>query len=374
MKYIEEFRNDTYAKEVADRITQAADPSREYKFMEFCGGHTHAIYRYGIPSLLPSNVQMVHGPGCPVCVLPMARVDHAIALAHQPNVIFCSYSDMLRVPGSRKNSLLKAKAEGADVRMVYSIDDALRLAKENSDKEVIFFSIGFETTTPPSAAAVLQADREGIKNFSIFCNHVLTPPALKAILEIRDEKGDCGVSLNGFVGPAHVSVVIGSNAYLSASLDYKKPIVIAGFEPLDVLHAILMLIQQVNEERYEVENQYTRAVTPEGNQKAQAMMHEVFELASSFEWRGLGWIPSSALCLKEKYADYDASIKFKVEVLTQPENTGCECGAILRGMKRPNECKLFGKVCNPENPIGACMVSSEGACAAFYTYGRHQEK
>jgi len=368
MKYIEEFRNGELAKAIVEKIKKTVDPNRHYQFMEFCGGHTHAIYRYGIPDLLPENVELVHGPGCPVCVLPIAKVDQAIALAQLPNVIFCSYGDMLRVPGSHKNSLLKAKANGADVRMVYSVDDAIELAKNNPNKEVIFFGIGFETTTPPTVVAIKQAKAMNLKNFSVFCNHVLTPPALAAILTLQTKS-----SLNGFIGPAHVSIIIGSEAYKKVCQQYHKPMVIAGFEPLDVLHTLLMLIQQVNENRCDVENQYTRAVTKEGNVISQQLMYDVLELRETFEWRGLGWIPNSALSIKKEYERFDAEKKFEIPMIESEEHQGCECGAILCGLKKPCDCKLFEKVCNPENPVGACMVSAEGACAAYYAYGRHKK-
>lgn len=369
MKYIEEFRNADYAKGLANAIALQAHPARHYRLMEFCGGHTHTIHRYGLPSLLPNNVEMIHGPGCPVCVLPIARIDKAIALASISNVILCSYADMLRVPGSRQQSLLEAKARGADVRMVYSVDDALNIAKLNPQKEVVFFAIGFETTTPPTAAIIQQAKKLRMSNFSVFCNHVLTPAAMDSLLQTQGIEANA-VHLDGFVGPAHVSIVIGSQAYEAVSQKYKKPIVISGFEPVDVLHAILMLIEQINSNRSAVENQYTRAVTREGNLRSQAMMAEVFELRTSFEWRGLGEIPNSALKIKSTFANFDAEQRFKLPDIASIEHKQCDCGAILRGLKKPTDCKLFAKVCTPENPLGSCMVSSEGACAAVYAYGR----
>ena len=369
MKYIEEFRNADFAKTLTSAITAKAHPDRHYRLMEFCGGHTHTIHRYGIPSLLPPNVEMVHGPGCPVCVLPIGRIDKAIALAALPDVILCSYGDMLRVPGSGQRSLLQAKAGGADVRMVYSVDDALTIAKLNPQKQIVFFAIGFETTTPPTAAAILRAQKMELHNFSVFCNHVLTPVAMDNLLQAQN-KEEVTVHLDGFVGPAHVSIVIGSKAYEAVSQTYRKPIVIAGFEPLDVLHAILMLIEQINDHRSEVEIQYTRAVTREGNLLSQAMMADVMELRPSFEWRGLGQIPESALQIKPLYADFDAEKRFKLPDSIGVEHKQCDCGAILRGAKKPTDCKLFASVCTPENPLGSCMVSSEGACAAVYAYGR----
>ena len=375
MRYIEEFRNGEFASALSKEISKAVDVKRDYKFMEFCGGHTHAIHRYGIPSLLPENVEMIHGPGCPVCVLPIAKVDQAVELAKNPDVIFCSYGDMLRVPGSNGLSLLKAKAQGADIRMVYSVDDALNIAKKHSDKKVIFFAIGFETTTPPTSVAIKEAKAIGLKNFFVFCNHVLTPPALNAILQIQNADGESGVRLDGIVGPAHVSIVIGSKAYEAVGQKHAKPIVISGFEPLDVLQSILMLIHQTNAGKHVVENQYTRAVSREGNLKSQALRAEVFELRDKFEWRGVGWIPDSALKIKDAYAEFDVEKCFELsDVSNAQENNACECGAILCGMKKPFECALFEKVCTPENPMGACMVSSEGACAAYYAYSRGQIK
>ena len=369
MKYIDEFRNTDFAKVLVKAIISKAHPDRHYRLMEFCGGHTHTIHRYGLPSLLPRNVELIHGPGCPVCVLPMARIDKAIALAFNPNVILCSYGDMLRVPGSNQRSLLQTKAQGADVRMVYSVDDALQIAALNPLKEVVFFAIGFETTTPPTAYAILQAEKLQLLNFSVFCNHVLTPAAMDSLLQAQNQDGHT-LHLDGFVGPAHVSIVIGSQAYEAVSQKYQKPIVIAGFEPLDVLHAILMLIKQINENRSMVEVQYTRAVTHEGNLRSQAMMAEVLELRSSFEWRGLGQIPESALQIKSGYQVFDAEKRFTLPDTVSVEHKQCDCGSILRGVKKPMDCKLFAKVCTPENPLGSCMVSSEGACAAVYAYGR----
>jgi hydrogenase expression/formation protein HypD len=365
MKYIEEFRDGHFAKGLAKAIKDSADPNRSYRLMEFCGGHTHAIHRYGLTHLLPDNVEMIHGPGCPVCVLPIARIDNAIALASLPNTILCSYADMLRVPGTDQKSLLTAKAQGADVRMIYSVDEALKLAEENPQKQIIFFAIGFETTTPPTAMALLKAKSHNLKNFSVFCNHVLTPVAMQALLQ-----GDEVPDLHGFVGPAHVSIVIGSRAYEKIAQQFNKPIVISGFEPLDVLHSIYLLILQINAGKSEIENQYTRAVNPAGNLLSQQMMAEVFELRESFEWRGLGFIPHSALKIKSDFSDFDAEFRFELPASLGREHKGCECGSVLRGLKNPTECKLFNIVCTPENPLGACMVSSEGACAAVYAYGR----
>lgn len=369
MKYVDEFRDGELAKTIAANIAREAAPGREYRLMEFCGGHTHAISRYGIADLLPSNMRMIHGPGCPVCVLPIGRVDQAIRLACEHGVTLCTYADTMRVPASDHLSLMKAKARGADVRMVYSTQDALKIAREHPQKEVVFLAIGFETTTPPTAVAVKQAAAVGLKNFSILCDHVLTPAAMHAILAV--EQGS--VPLDGFVGPAHVSTVIGSKPYEPFADDYHKPVVIAGFEPLDVMQAILMLIRQVNDGRAAVENEFTRAVTRDGNLKAQQIVNEVFELRDDFEWRGLGTVPKSALKLRPEYAAFDAEQKFSVDYVAVPDNKACECGAILRGEKRPQDCKIFGTACTPDNPVGSCMVSSEGACAAHYTYGRFRE-
>ncbi|MDD4927878.1 MAG: hydrogenase formation protein HypD [Gallionella sp.] len=366
MKYVDEFRDGELAKHIAARIAHEASPLKTYRLMEFCGGHTHAISRYGLSDLLPDNVRLIHGPGCPVCVLPTGRVDQAIRLARMPGVILCTYADTMRVPASGKLTLMRAKAEGADVRMIYSTQDVLKIARDNPQREVVFFAIGFETTTPPTAVAVKQAAAEGLKNFSILCNHVLTPAAMHAILE-------GGVALDGFIGPAHVSTIIGSQPYEVFATEYGQPVVIAGFEPLDVMQAILLLIRQINDRRAEVENEFTRAVTREGNLKAQALVDEVFEVRDAFEWRGLGSVPHSALKLREEFAGYDAEQRFGIEYVAVPDHKGCECAAILRGEKRPQQCRIFGTVCTPENPVGSCMVSSEGACAAHYSYGRFRE-
>ncbi|MDO8905043.1 hydrogenase formation protein HypD [Hydrogenophaga sp.] len=399
MKYIDEFRDGALARQIAERIAAEVRPDHPYRFMEFCGGHTHAISRYGVLELLPSNVRMIHGPGCPVCVLPIGRVDLAIRLALQHDVILCTYGDTMRVPASDNLSLTKAKARGGDIRMVYSAADALQLARANPEKQVVFFAIGFETTTPPTALVIRDAAREGLQNFSVMCSHVLTPPAIRAILdggrpsagppqegsapsggsdprEAGERGGDVShetAEIEGFVGPAHVSIIIGSDPYAKFATEYQKPVVIAGFEPLDVLQAILMLVRQVNDGRAEVENEFIRAVTPEGNRNAQALMDEIFELREAFEWRGLGTMPLSALRIRDRYQTFDAEHRFHLVYKAVPDNKACECGAILRGVKEPRDCKIFGTVCTPENPVGSCMVSSEGACAAHYTYGRFRD-
>ncbi|WPC66836.1 hydrogenase formation protein HypD [Rhodoferax ferrireducens] len=373
MKYIDEFRDGEVAKTLALKIARLAQPERSYSFMEFCGGHTHAISRYGLSDLLPPNVRMVHGPGCPVCVLPIGRIDMAIDLALQQGVILCTYGDTLRVPASEGLSLMKAKARGGDIRMVYSTLDALQIARDNPQREVVFFAIGFETTTPPTALAILQAHQEQLSNFSVLCCHVLTPAAISQILESPEVRQWGTVPIDGFIGPAHVSTVIGSRPYEFFAEEYRKPVVIAGFEPLDVMQAILMLVKQVNEGRAEVENEFARAVSRDGNQKAQDRVAEVFELRREFEWRGLAVVPYSALMIREKYGSFDAERRFKMDYQSVPDNKACECGAILRGVKRPQDCKIFGTVCTPENPVGSCMVSSEGACAAHYSYGRYKD-
>ncbi|WP_119352468.1 hydrogenase formation protein HypD [Azohydromonas sediminis] len=373
MKYIDEFRSGEVAQALSRRIAAEAHPQRRYHFMEFCGGHTHAISRYGITELLPANLRMIHGPGCPVCVLPIGRIDQAIALALERGVILCTYGDVMRVPASESLSLMRAKARGADVRMVYSAADALKLARDNAEREVVFLAIGFETTTPPTALVIRQAQAEGIANFSVLCNHVLTPSAITHILESPEVRQYGTVPIDGFVGPAHVSIVIGARPYEHFAQEYRKPVVIAGFEPLDVMQAILMLVRQVNQGRAEVENEFSRAVTREGNLAAQAVVQQVFELRSSFEWRGLGEVPYSALKIRPAFERFDAEKRFGLVYRSVPDHKQCECGAILRGVKRPTDCKLFGTVCTPETPMGSCMVSSEGACAAHYTYGRFRD-
>ncbi|MRR51834.1 MAG: hydrogenase formation protein HypD [Rhodocyclaceae bacterium] len=372
MKFVDEFRDGQLAKGLAAAIAKEARPERHYAFMEFCGGHTHAISRYGVGDLLPANVQMIHGPGCPVCVLPIGRVDMAIELALKHGVTLCTYGDCLRVPASDGLSLMKAKARGGDIRMVYSAADAVKIAQENPQKQVVFFAIGFETTTPPTAVVIKQAAALGLANFSVLCCHVLTPAAISNILESPEVRQYGTVPLDGFIGPAHVSTIIGSRPYEFFAEEYRKPVVIAGFEPLDVMQAILMLVKQVNDGRAEVENEFIRAVDREGNLKAQNLVAEVFELRRDFEWRGLGHVPYSALRIRNEFATFDAEIRFPLDYRTVADNKACECGAILRGVKRPWDCKLFGTVCTPENPMGSCMVSSEGACAAHYTYGRYR--
>jgi hydrogenase expression/formation protein HypD len=373
MKYIDEFRDGDSARRIAAKIAAEVRPDTSYSFMEFCGGHTHAISRYGIAGMLPPNVRMIHGPGCPVCVLPIGRVDLAIRLALDRGVILCTYGDTMRVPASDGLSLIKAKARGADVRMVYSASDALKLAEQHPDREVVFFAIGFETTTPPTALVLRDAKARGVLNFSVLCCHVLTPSAITHILESAEVRQLGTVPIDGFIGPAHVSIVIGSQPYEHFAEEYRKPVVITGFEPLDVMQGILMLVRQVNAGRAVVENEFSRAVTPEGNLAAQKLVSQVFELRESFEWRGLGEVPYSALKIRPEFAAWDAERKFELHYASVPDHKQCECGAILRGVKRPADCKLFGTVCTPESPMGSCMVSNEGACAAHYSYGRFRD-
>jgi hydrogenase expression/formation protein HypD len=373
MKYVDEFRDGALARNLAESLRAEVDPARHYSFMEFCGGHTHALARYGVIDLLPANVRMIHGPGCPVCVLPIGRIDLAIRLALQHGAMLCTYGDVMRVPASDGLSLLRAKARGGDIRMVYSPADALQLARDHPGREVVFLAIGFETTTPPTALVIRQAAFEGIRNFSVLCSHVLTPAAITHILQSPEVAQYGTLPLDGFVGPAHVSIVIGSAVYEPFARTYRKPVVISGFEPLDVMQSILMLVRQVNQGRAEVENQFTRAVNREGNRAAQAVTATVFELRDSFEWRGLGEVPFSALKIRSEFASFDAERRFELHYQAVPDHKQCECGAILRGVKQPTDCKLFGTVCTPENPMGSCMVSSEGSCAAHYTYGRWRD-
>ncbi|MBL8473942.1 MAG: hydrogenase formation protein HypD [Rhodocyclaceae bacterium] len=368
MKYVDEFRDPARARALASEIAGlvpriARTRERPLQIMEVCGGHTHAIFRYGIQQLLPDAVEFVHGPGCPVCVLPMGRVDDCVALALQPQVIFTTFGDAMRVPGSRL-SLLKAKAEGADVRMVYSPLDALAIARDNPAREVVFFGLGFETTMPSTAMTLIAAKKQGLRNFSLFCNHITIIPTIKAILDSPD------LHLDGFLGPGHVSMVIGTRPYRFIAEHYKRPIAIAGFEPLDVLQALWMVLKQLAENRCEVENQYGRIVPAEGNRQALAAIAEVFELREYFEWRGLGSIDHSGVRLRASYADYDAERKFCIPNLKIADPKSCQCGEVLKGVLKPHQCKVFGSACTPETPIGSLMVSSEGACAAYYNYGR----
>jgi hydrogenase expression/formation protein HypD len=371
MKHVDEFRDKHLAEGVLQRIAQRVPLAKRalgrdgapIKLMEVCGGHTHTIFRYGIGGLLPDDLQLVHGPGCPVCVLPMGRVDSAISLAQQPGVIFCTFGDALRVPGS-KLSLLQAKAQGADVRTVYSPSDALQLALEHPEREVIFFGLGFETTAPSTALVLREARMSGVRNFSVYCNHITIMPTLQALLDAPE------LSLDGFVGPGHVSMVIGQRPYELIAERYHKPLVISGFEPLDILQSVAMLLEQLIEGGPRIENQYTRVVRYAGSAPALAVMDEVFEARPSFEWRGLGTIPLSGLQLRAAYRELDAELRFGVRSESLPDPKVCQCGEVLKGSLQPWDCKVFGTACTPQTPIGACMVSSEGACAAYYNYGR----
>jgi hydrogenase expression/formation protein HypD len=366
MRFVDEYRDPSAARALLAHIEHLAADG-DYKFMEVCGGHTHTIYRHGIEHILPPSVELVHGPGCPVCVIPMGRVDDAIALAMAPGVTFTTFGDMMRVPGSQGN-LLGAKARGADVRFVYSPLDALRIAVENPDRDVVFFAVGFETTAPSTALTLLAARAQGVPNFSVFSNHVTIVPPLRAILDSPD------LRLDGFLGPGHVSTVIGQRPYRFVPSHYGKPLVTAGFEPLDILGAIAMLLTQISEGRCEVENQYSRVVREAGNPRALAVLEEVFELRPHFEWRGLGFIPQSALKLRPTFEQFDAELRHQVPGIRVADPKACQCGEVLKGVIKPWECKVFGTACTPETPIGTCMVSSEGACAAYYNFGRlHRE-
>jgi len=370
MRYVRGFREGGAAAGLKHLLAAEVDPRREYHLMEFCGGHTHAIFRYGVEDLLPRNIRLVHGPGCPVCVLAVPRLDAAIELARRSDVTLVSYGDMLRVPASRRRSLLKARAQGADVRMVYSAAESLDIASAHPDRQVVFFAIGFETTTPATAHIIQEAERLALNNFSVYCNHVVTPAAIQSILDSPDVREWGQVRVDGFIGPSHVSAVIGSRPYEYFAEEYQRPVVIAGFEPLDVLQAIRMLVRQLNTGCCRVENQFTRGVSRDGNRKAQRLVADVFELRQSFEWRGLGELPYSGLRIKSAYAQFDAEKRFAIQVQAAPENAACQCPAIIRGVKKPTDCTLFGAACTPRNPIGSCMVSAEGACAAYYKYRR----
>lgn len=366
MKYVDEFRDPKLIERAAEEIRRLANPSRQYRIMEVCGGHTHSIYRFGLQDLLPENIELIHGPGCPVCVLPMGRVDDGLQLAQDPNVILTAFGDMMRVPG-RMGTPLEMKAKGADIRMVYSPLDALKLAEKNPGRQVVFFAIGFETTAPSTALTLMRAKKLGIENFTVFCNHVTIVPAMRAILDSPDMR------LDGFIGPGHVSTVIGCRPYEFVAKEYGKPVVTSGFEPLDLLQSMVMLLRQMNEGRAQVENQYERVVPWEGNRAALGAMAQVFELRPYFEWRGLGFISQSALKLRPEYAPWDAEARFAVEGVRVTDPKAAQCGEVLKGVLKPQQCKLFGKECTPERPVGALMVSSEGACAAYYNYVHRAE-
>ncbi len=364
MRWVDEFRDPALAQRWAQRLAAQVEPGRSYRIMEFCGGHTHVVHRHGLPALLPPPLRLIHGPGCPVCVLPVGRLDMALALARTPGVTLCTYGDALRVPASGGATLLRARAEGADVRLVHAADEALRLAQQQPQRQVVLLALGFETTTPPTAVVVRQAAALGLRNFSVLVNHVRTPAAMDAIL-----RSDPPPRLDGILGPAHVSVVTGSAVFAPVARAHRTPIVVAGFEPLDVLQALVLLLRQVHAGRAEVGNQYRRAVTAHGNRQAQALIDEVFEPREAFAWRGLGVLPRSALRLRARYAAFDAERRFGLEDHVVPEPKGCLCPQVLRGARVPTDCRLFGRACTPQHPVGACMVSSEGACAAHYAYG-----
>ena len=361
MKYVDEFRDAAVINKAAAEIRRLADPNRHYRFMEVCGGHTHAIYRFGLKDILPENIDLIHGPGCPVCVLPMGRIDDGLSLARDPNVIFTAFGDMMRVPGTQ-GSPLEYKARGMDVRIVYSPSDALKLARNNPDRHVMFFAIGFETTAPSTALTLMRARSEGLHNFSVFCNHVTIIPAIRAILDSPDMR------LDAFIGPGHVSTVIGCRAYEWIAREQHKPIAVSGFEPLDILQAIVMVLRQLNAGEQKVENQYKRVVPWDGNRAALKAMAEVFQLRPYFEWRGLGFISQSALGIRDEYAEWDAEKRFHVPGVRVTDPKAAQCGEVLKGVLKPVQCKLFGKECTPEHPVGALMVSSEGSCAAYFNY------
>ncbi|OOY16619.1 hydrogenase formation protein HypD [Thioclava sp. DLFJ4-1] len=371
MKFASEFRDPKAAKVLLAEIAKVADQigatkDKPVHIMEVCGGHTHSIFRYGLDKLVHEGIEFIHGPGCPVCVLPRARVDECIEIAERPGVIFTTFGDAMRVPGTKK-SLLQAKADGADIRMVYSPLDALELARRNPEREVVFFGLGFETTTPSTALAIQQAAREGLGNFSVFCNHITVPEPIKALLD------DPHMCLDGFIGPGHVSMVIGIHPYDFIAQDYGKPIAVAGFEPLDLLQSVLMVLRQIAEGRAEVENQYARVVPEHGNPVSLAAIDDVYETRPSFEWRGLGEIDKSGLRIRAQYEAYDAEEKFGIGYATGrrevEEAEGCACGQVMTGRMKPVDCPQFGRGCTPEMPLGALMVSSEGACAAYWQYG-----
>ncbi len=364
MKYVDEYRN---AAE-AGRLRQAIEKitTRPWTLMEVCGGQTHSIVKFGIDELLPQEITLVHGPGCPVCVTPLELIDKAIMIASGPRAIFCSFGDMLRVPGSERD-LFMVKANGGDIRIVYSPLDAVKIARDNPTKEVVFFAVGFETTAPANAMAVHQAKEMGIKNFSILVSHVLVPPAIETVLSSPQNR------VQGFLAAGHVCTVMGYTEYEPIAAKYKVPIVVTGFEPVDILQGIYMCVKQLEEGRFEVENQYARSVRKEGNLPAQELVSRVFKIVPR-KWRGVGEIPMSGLGLTEEYEEFDAEKRFAVAAYTAEEPAECISGLILQGIKKPNECPAFGTRCTPEHPFGATMVSSEGACAAYYLYRRHAAK
>ena len=361
MRYVDEFRDPELITKAAEEIHRLANTGKHYRIMEVCGGHTHAIYRFGLKDVLPSNIELIHGPGCPVCVLPMGRIDDGLAVAKQADVIFAAFGDMMRVPGTH-GSPFEHKARGTDVRIVYSPADALQLARKNPQRHVMFFAIGFETTAPSTALTLMRAKAEGVGNFSVFCNHVTILPAMRAILDSPDMR------LDAFIGPGHVSTVIGCRPYEWIASTEGMPIVTSGFEPLDLLQSIVMILRQLRAGEARVENQYKRVVPWEGNRAALKAMAEVFQLRPYFEWRGLGFISQSALRVRDEYSQWDAERRFPIPNTRVTDPKAAQCGEVLKGVLKPAQCKLFGKECAPEHPIGALMVSSEGSCAAYYNY------
>lgn len=365
MKFVEEFRDPQSAQGLIGEIQRLVRPDRQYRFMEFCGGHTHAIARHGLKALLPPNVVLIHGPGCPVCILPSGRIEMALDLCrHRPEVRLHVYGDCLRVPGTRGQTLESARAEGARVELVHSPREVLERARQDPRSQHVFLAIGFETTAPATAYLAQSILEEGFEHISLIVNHVLTPPAISALLV------DPRTQIDGIIGPAHVSVVIGYRAYLTVAEAYQCPIVVTGFEPLDLLDSLVRLVRQVNQEKAQLENQFSRAVSADGNLRAQAIMAKFFEIRPEFEWRGLGMIRDSALRLRDEYPQLDAEQRFSLVERPAEDHRACECAAVLRGQIQPEACRVFGTACTPETPLGACMVSSEGACAAHYRYGR----
>lgn len=361
MKYIDEYRDGDIAAKIVERIRQVQ--TRPWVIMEICGGQTHSIVKNGIDHLLPKGIELVHGPGCPVCVTPLEMIDKAHAIARRPDVIFCSFGDMLRVPGSN-GDLFSIKSQGGDVRVVYSPIDCLRIAKTNPGKQVVFFAIGFETTAPANAMLAWQARQMGLKNVSLLVSHVLVPPAIESILSAP------GNRVQGFLGPGHVCTVVGYSEYEPLAERFHVPIVVCGFEPLDILEGVLMIVEQLEQGRHGVENQYSRVLARSGNRPAQDLIGKVFTV-SDRKWRGVGTISSSGLRLRDDFRDLDAELRFNVEAIDTQESPICISGQILQGMKKPHDCPAFGTECTPQHPLGATMVSAEGACAAYYAYGRH---
>lgn len=369
MKYVDEFRDPKQAKKILKEIEILCleielSEDRPIQIMEVCGGHTHSIFRYGLNQLLPKKLDFVHGPGCPVCILPRSVVDNCISIANNKDVIFTTFGDAMRVPGS-KQSLLDLKAEGADIRMVYSPLDALTIAKNNPEKRVVFFGLGFETTMPSTALSIMQAKKIEVNNFYLFCNHITIIPTIKAVLDSP------GMRIDGFLGPGHVSLIIGTKPYDFIADEYHKPLVAAGFEPLDILQSVWMILKQLKNGEAKIENQYKRLVLDDGNASALDSISEVFELRDFFEWRGLGSINHSGVKINNKYRDFDAEVEFKLKEVTVTDPDVCQCGEVLKGILKPWECKVFGKECTPEIPLGALMVSTEGACSAHYSYGQN---